>query len=224
MSDTTKRGYLVPRITEVMDWLSSRCPPCRYPADADKQEESLPAWVRGGTTPSGADFGDAQAAVSEATYFIGRKYIPLEYGAPQRIVWLPPPPGSERFVRSETTGPHLDDVGQGEGALAFRRWRTRVVPMLAHLWCNDYDDCDILVQWLATAIFATNAGGPESVGEAVTGGGYAEEEMSQRGVVYHLNCNFVFPVVRDPLVQHKVKEVTVDPHPVSVDVFVGRPV
>jgi len=220
------RGFLVPRITEIMAKLGELCPPCRFPADADHSEEVRhPSWIRGGTSPSGADFGDAQSAMVDADYFIGAKYTSFDYGAPQRIVWVPPPEGQERFTRPETTGPHVGELSSPEGNLAFRRWASRVVPMLVHIWCNDYDDCDLLISNLSTAIFATNAGGPEVVGiETIVAGGYAEEQVGQRGIAYVLGCNFVFPITRGPLIQLPLKKIETPVHPVSIETLVGRPI
>lgn len=191
------RGHLLPRLEEIMDFLSEYHPPLRFPADDGRKEaEVLSGWQRGGTSPSGEDLGD----VATATWYVGDKYLKSSLGAPQRIVWLPPEFGQERFTFPDSAGDHAerDQVGGGEehlGTRAFRRVLSRVVPVIADVWANDYDDLDILIHWLASAVFCTNAGAPEGVGEKpIESGGYVPDQMIQRGVRYQLTCNLVFPI------------------------------
>lgn len=194
----TLRGALLPRLEEVMAFLSRYHPPLRFPADADREETEVAEgrWLRGGTSPSGRDHG----AVEVATWWVGAKYLAADFGAPQRIVWVPPEEGQERFVlpdRAGYTQEREQPGGEGPdlGDRTFRRVMTRVVPVTAAIWANDYDDLDILVHWLASAVFCTNAGAAEYVGEKpVESGGEALDQLGQRGLHYRLLCNFVFPV------------------------------
>lgn len=195
-----ERGALIPRLEEVMDLLGEVHPPLRFPADADRAEEEVPAgrWIRGGTSPSGRDDGD----VREATWFVGAKYASSDLGAPQRIVWIPPEEGQERFVLADRAGymqEREQDLAGGEGPdlgdRSFRRIATRVVPVVADIWANDDDDLDILVHWLASSVLCVNAGAAEMVGERpVDSGGLSAEQVGQRGLRYRLLCNFVFPI------------------------------
>lgn len=192
------RGALIPRLERIMAFLSQYHPPLRFPADRDRTEEEVRegVWKRGGTTPSGRDAGD----VRTATWFVGAKYATSDLGAPQRIVWIPPEEGQERFTLPDRAG-YMQEREQpgGEGPdlgdRTFRRIMTRVVPVTADLWCNDEDDLDILIHWVASAVFCTNAGAAEHVGEKpVESGGMALDQMVQRGLRYRLVCNFVFPI------------------------------
>jgi hypothetical protein len=193
-----------------MDFLGTQYHPQKFDFQGNVRVKSDAAdgWIIGGTSPSGEELGPIEGA----NYFIGAKYKEANFGAPQRIVWVPPRDGGERWVRNDLTGsvvsgsqvfstgnfvePDSDDTNY-----VFSRWATRVVPMMAQLWCHDFDDQDVLVQWLSTAIFATAPGAPESVGvpAIISGGQEEDEEMNERGLVYNLRCNFVFPVVRPPL-------------------------
>ena len=177
-----------------MSFLSEWCPPQRFPANNNRSEtQASPTWRRGGTSPSGESFGGAR----DADYFIGAQYLDTEYGLPQRIVWVPPRAGEESFVIPDSAGPHLERDNE-DPARVFRRWATRVMPVTVDLWCNDFDDLDILLHWLCTAIIASNAGGPEAVGVRTLGSGglSADTEMDQRGLRYRLRANFVSPISR----------------------------
>lgn len=222
------RGHLVPRIEAVMAILGRSSPPQVYPADGDRAEAEAPqGWVRGGTEVDGTAAGD----VSVANWFVGERYLAASYGQPQRIVWVPPQRGRERFLYAPTAGvvAHYSRVVGGDGLedsrggaggsgslnlgpdsvalevasdvegcrkFAYRMIGARLCPVEADLWCNDYDDLDLLVMWLASAVTVVNAGAVEQVQERpVYGGGQVECETGQRGLRYRLECNFVFPVI-----------------------------
>lgn len=204
MADLT-RGHVLPAIEAVMAYLDAEHPPQRFPKDSDRVEvDRSSRWLRGGTSPSGVAFSEPK----EASYFVGAKYLASTFGGPQRIVWVPPEPGRESFVEPDSSGWHPDpteeeespafprEVGHGKtGSRAFRRVRSRVVPCLVDLWCNDYDDLDILINALVGGIHTWNAGAPElhnldSVGE----GGTVTDGMVERGLRYQLTATFVFPM------------------------------
>lgn len=74
------------------------------------------------------------------------------------------------------------------------------------LWCNDYDDLDVLVFWLCKAMRETTAGSVEAAKDSsLFGGGYANnsDEEGIRGVRYKLNVTFIFPLAMQPHVGHK---------------------
>lgn len=207
--DTQARGHLVPRITAIMEELQLVCPPMYYPADGERQETPYPdGWLRGGTSPSGDGHGTVDPG--QANWWIGERYAKTKnYGQPQRIVWIPPRRGRERFVKPDHVGRNAEVLGSpqiGGGGdppgFQFRALGTRVCPCEVDLWVNDYDDGDILVHWLVASIVAVNSGAPELVGvDAIVSGGYTgEDEEGVRGLRYVLECNLVFPVVK-PIAQ-----------------------
>lgn len=210
MADST-RGHLKPRIVEVMAYMNAVCPAYIYPADSGRAETLAPnngAWFLGGTSPSGDDDGD----VTQANWWIGERYVDGAFnGAPQRMVWIPPRDGEERFAEADSVGHHKvgDAAGQTFGAgddrlpasMAYRKVMSRVVPVKVDIWGNDFDDTDLMVHWLASCIFATNAGAPEKLREkTISSGGYVTLEKGQRGVRYRLSATFVFPIIA-PFVQ-----------------------
>lgn len=203
-------GFLEPRIVEVMSFLNGVCPAYYFPADNDRKAMLYPnggAWLRGGTSPSGDDQGD----VGQANWFIGERYVDgASLGMPQRVVWIPPQEGEERFVEPDSAGHHKvgDAFGrtyvgglQGDESqlpknLAYRKVLSRVCPVKVDIWGNDWDDTDQLVHWLASCILATNAGAPEYLREkTIQSGGYVRMEKGQRGVRYRMAAIFVFPVI-----------------------------
>lgn len=214
----TGEGYsalLVPRIEEIMDFMREWCPPLRFPADGGGLAEEAPDnWVRGGTSPSGRSFGD----VDVANYFIGAQYMVVNMGgAPQRIVWVPPAFGAERFARPDSNGWHIGagaaQAGGGDIAedRAFRRLATRIVPVHIDLWADDHGDLDVLINWVYAGVDTTNAGAPAMAGvPPVETGGEVEAQAGQRGIRYQLLANLVFPVVAPYRVKRRAQHVGVD--------------
>ncbi len=197
-------GYLLPRIDGVMSMLQETCPPYRFPADGDRSGVlDSRGWRRGGTSPSGQDFGD----ISDCNWFVGDTYLKATIGAPWRLVWLPPLIGEERFVVGKNVGIHvnaeeeggaddyaaLDNTGVGQ---AYRIILHRVCPVRVDVWGSDYPDIDKLVHWLASCVFASNAGAAEACGvQTVDSGGMIPMESGVRGLRYQLKFNFVFPII-----------------------------
>ncbi len=204
MSVDLTQGYLLPRIDQIMSMLQQVCPPYKFPADGDRSAVlDNRGWRRGGTSPSGQNFGD----ISDCNWFVGDTYLKSTIGAPWRLVWLPPLVGEERFVVGKNVGMHAyaEEVGgsdayaalngQGIGQV-YRLILHRISPVRVDIWGSDYPDLDLLVHWLASCTFATNAGAAESCGvPTVDNGGLVPLESGVRGLRYQLKLNFVFPII-----------------------------
>lgn len=192
----TFEGALVPEIERRMRFLDAWCPPNYFPSEGGvrKPEITGQPWLRGGTSPSGQKMGNP----SDANYYIGEQYVDKDWGQPWRIVWIPPRRGEETFVRPDSLGPHMDqDKDNPTPGVVFKRWGARILPVRVNLWCNDYGDLDVLVQWVATAHWQVSGGGPEAVGvRSVVGGGLVEAvEDADRGLIYEMTLNFAVPLV-----------------------------
>lgn len=187
-------GVLVPEIERRMRFLDEWCPPAVFPSKGGVRtpEHTGQPWLRGGTSPSGQIMGSP----SEANYYIGAQYVEKEWGQPWRIVWIPPRRGEETYIRPDSLGPHMEGDNPTPGVV-FKRWGARIMPVRVNLWCNDYGDLDVLVQWVTTAHWQVSGGGPEAVGiRSVVGGGIVEEvEDGDRGLIYEMTLNFAAPLV-----------------------------
>lgn len=194
----TGLGFIVCAVEGVMDVLREYLPARRFPHVSDRERgvECVP-WVRGGTFPDGRTQGPTQnqpAQLSQANYFIGKKYLDAAGNAPWRLVWVLPERGQEQFVPPDSIADRIDSVEQG---VTFRRIASRVVPMIVEIWGSDYPDTEVLLHWVTSAVYAARVNA--LVGEPwVTGGGWVEPEKGERGVRYELGVQFAFPVVAPP--------------------------
>lgn len=155
--------------------------------------------------------------VDSSNWFIGKSYTGAGIGGIQKLVWVPPEPGQEKFVEADSAGWHKerDAIGEDESYLldrAFRRIGTRISPFMVELRCNDYTDADLLLHWLVSSVKLVNAGALEHVHEApVVSGGYVAVDAGQRGVLYQLNVQFAFPVVAPNMDLRLARSVILNP-------------
>lgn len=89
--------------------------------------------------------------------------------------------------------------------------RTRVVPMAAHVWGNDWDDTEELVLWLSCAVETALQG---TIAHAnlpiIESGGWVRDQAATRGLHYVLVVNFACPVIWPPQTERRAMGFGVD--------------
>jgi hypothetical protein len=212
------RGTIVPGVTLVMRALQLIYPRRTYPAvdaasDLTREAKLAPeGWVLGGTSPGGAPLG-----LVKGNYFIGDPNVERDGPPPQRIVWVPPDNGEERYVAPQRLGNMIGGAPPGTpqlmrrpdepadwlpGAAARplgphvgRQVYTRVIPMRAHCWGSDMDDTEELADNLAAATELVLGGTQMPLNAPiVTGGGFLRDTLGNRGLCYVLRVNFYAPI------------------------------
>lgn len=167
---------MVQVLTGIMALLQDYYPPRSWPSGVEQKG----TWVRGGTV------GEAGgAAAGEGNWYIGPQYLATK-GAPQRVVWCPP--------QDETYGPPMRvghehaDAGVGIKAIANRQ-----IPFEVHLWGNDYDDCEDLLNYVCAAVYDLTCGSGDKA-PMLSRGGWKPRQEGDRGVLYVLPIVVGVPV------------------------------
>lgn len=210
------RGTVVPAVELAMATLQAIHPRRIFPADGRPDENNVPTfcpvgWLRGGTSPGGADVGGPK----HGNYFVGNDYRKVASASPQRIVWVPTrddwgPPAAYGAVADPSIAdlpelktpmtPATEEAYRTHSHLAAVPWASRTINLDAHVWGSDFDDTEELVHWLASAwqlCFQGTAGDTPIVGP----GEWIEDEKGTRGLHYVLSCRVGAPVVFPPYLE-----------------------
>ena len=225
------RGTIVPGVVLIMKALQIIYPRRTFPAvdpASDRVREAAidpDGWTLGGTSPGGASLGPVRG-----NYFIGEPNVERDGPPPQRIVWMPPDEGEERFVAPQRIGNQIgaapiftppllrrpdlpadwqpDAPARPLGPHAARQVYTRVIPMRAHCWGSDLDDAEELADHLAAAAELVLSGTQMPLsGQIVQGGGFLRDMLGNRGVCYVLRLNFYAPIYSPMLSNAQLRDV-----------------
>lgn len=209
------RGTIVPAVGYIMYVLQAIYPRRIFPDVGGTQDQQRRpvicpiGWRRGGTSPSGASLGGTPGG----NYFIGSPERPLNDSAPQRIIWEPPGVGEEEWAPPQQMGPYKDvlttpqpdllipqspitgDQYRQMDGFATGQIATRIIPMRAHIWGNDFDDTEELTHWLGSAAQVCFNGNTSVAGVPLLGpSGWAEDEKGSRGLHQVLTIRLAAPI------------------------------
>ncbi len=207
------RGTIVPAIDFIMTVLQDLYPRRIYPNTGTIDQQRMPViapegWQRGGTSPSGASLGGTPGG----NYFIGSAEKYINEAAPQRVIWELPGPSEEEWAPPQQMGPYKDpaivplpqlltpqspvtaEQFRQMGEMATGQFATRIIPMKAHLWCNDYPD-EEFVHWFGAACQVCFNGNTSVAGYPLLGpGGWVEDPKGSRGIHYIVTVRFAAPI------------------------------